>query len=65
MENIAQHYLSQQDALLIAERLLSWTDESVRDDLSAYPDVHPEHAVSTRDMLLRWLKDLNTGRYRI
>ncbi len=62
MRDIALGYLSEQDALLIAERLLLWNDESVRDDLSAYPDVNPEHAVRTRDLLLRWLKYLNVRR---
>ena len=55
MGDAAFGHLLKQDALLIAERLLSWTDESVEDDLSAYPDVNPDHAVSIRDLFLRWL----------
>jgi len=62
MRKAAFGYLLQQDALLIAERLLLWSDESVRDDLSAYPDVNPEHAVRIRDLLLRWLERQKEGR---
>lgn len=55
MRNIAFDSLLQQDSLLIAERLLLWNDESIKDDLLAYPDVNPDDAVKARDMLLRWL----------
>lgn len=45
-----------QDALLLAERLLGWTDEAIREDLLAYPGVDPADAISMRDELLGMLK---------
>jgi len=56
METRAKRLLAQQDALLVAERLLAWTDASIRKDLKAYPDVDPRDAIETRDRLLKWLK---------
>jgi hypothetical protein len=56
MEPLARRLLMEQDALLLAERLLSWTDERITADLEAYVDVSPEEARQTRDMLLQWLK---------
>jgi hypothetical protein len=48
---------------LVAERLLSWTDASIRKDLKAYPDVDPRDAIEIRDRLLKWLKSIcRTGR---
>ena len=40
----------------ISERLLTWTDEAIREDLVAYPGVDPTDAISMRDELLRLLK---------
>lgn len=51
-----QKAVGEQDALLLAERLLAWTDTAIRDDLVAYPGVDPADAISTRDELLRLLK---------
>ena len=48
--------IKQQDALLMAERLLSWSDEQIDDDLAAYDDVNPADARQARDLLLKWLK---------
>jgi hypothetical protein len=45
-----------QDALLMAERLLGWSDAALRDDLRAYPDVDPSDALSMRDQLLGMLR---------
>jgi hypothetical protein len=56
MEPLARRLLTEQDALLLAERLLSWTDERITADLESYVDVSPEEAKQTRDMLLQWLK---------
>jgi len=56
METLARRLLLEQDALLLAERLLSWTDTRIMADLAAYVDVSPEDAKITRDMLLNWLK---------
>lgn len=51
-----QKAVAEQDALLLAERLLGWTDEAIREDLLAYPGVDPADAISMRDELLRLLK---------
>ena len=51
-----QKAVAAQDALLLAERLLAWTDDAIRDDLLAYPGVDPDDAISMRDELLRLLK---------
>ena len=51
-----QKAVAAQDALLLAERLLAWTDEAIGEDLLAYPGVDPADAVSMRDELLRLLK---------
>lgn len=52
----AKRLLAQQDALLLAERLLAWTDEAIEKDLNTYTDVNPGDAKETRDLLLGWLK---------
>jgi len=52
----AKKLLAGQDAALLAERLLSWTDAALAADLAAYDDVAPEHAREARDLLLDWLK---------
>jgi hypothetical protein len=57
MEADARRFLGEQDALLLAERLLAWTDESLVQDLAAYDDVEPAIAGKARDMLLRWVHD--------
>jgi hypothetical protein len=51
-----QKAVAAQDALLLAERLLGWTDDAIRDDLLAYAGVDPVDAISMRDELLRLLK---------
>jgi len=56
METLAHRLLMAQDALLVTERLFSWTDERITADLEAYVDVSPEEAKKTRDMLLKWIK---------
>jgi hypothetical protein len=45
-----------QDALLLAERLLAWSDAAIRDDLRAYPDVDASDAIAMRDDLLALVK---------
>ncbi|MBI4026912.1 MAG: hypothetical protein HY360_18145 [Verrucomicrobia bacterium] len=52
----ARRLLSKQDALILAERLLNWTDQAVKRDLSVYPDVNPHEGIRARDLLLQWLK---------
>lgn len=56
LESDARLALAQQDAVIVAERLLAWTDEEIRKDLEAYPDVDPVDASEARDLLLGWLK---------
>jgi hypothetical protein len=57
LEPLARSVLRKQDALLLAERLLSWSEESIENDLAAYPDVDPRQGMQTRNLLLRWLKE--------
>lgn len=56
LERAARVALRQQDALIVAERLLGWTDDAVREDLEAYPDVDPGDAIEARERLLGWLE---------
>ena len=56
LQLFAKNLLAQQDALLLTERLLGWTDSDIKKDLKAYADVDPGDAVKTRDLLLQWLK---------
>jgi len=51
-----QRAVAAQDALLLAERLLGWTDAAIREDLLAYPGVDPTDASAMRDELLALLK---------
>ncbi len=53
----AHRLLLEQDAALIAERLLNWTKKRLAEDLAAYPEVSADQAVAVRDMLLQWLKE--------
>ncbi len=56
LQDLARRILREQDALILAERLLSWTDKALADDLVAYPDVNPVDARKARDWLSRELK---------
>lgn len=47
------------DALLLAERLLGWTDDAIRDDLKAYVDVDPQRAIAMRNELLVLVRSQN------
>src|SRR4029077_14707395 len=40
--------VSEQHALILAERLLGWTDEALREDLKLYPGVNPDDAIAMR-----------------
>jgi hypothetical protein len=51
-----QKAVADQDALLLVERLLGWTDAAIREDLLAYPGVDPADAIAMRDELLALLK---------
>ena len=52
----ARRLVGQQDALLLAERLLAWTDDDIAEDLRPYSGVSPTDASRARDMLLQWLR---------
>jgi hypothetical protein len=52
----ARRLLAGQDAVLLAERLLAWTDEAIEEDLRAYDDVSPSFAQEARDLLLKWAR---------
>ena len=56
----ARTLLAQQDALLLVERLLAWTDAEIDRDLEAYEGVSTADAKETRDMLLGWLKQMGS-----
>ena len=62
MERDARELLAQQDAALLAERLLAWSDTAIAEDLAVYDDVDPADARGARDRLLAWLKDESGGR---
>jgi len=53
---MARRLVAEQDALLLAERLLAWTDDAIAADLRAYPEASPTDAQAARDLLLEWLK---------
>ncbi len=55
LESLARRALSTLDEVLLAERLLSWTDQLLEADLKAYPGVDPGRARQARDLLLSWL----------
>ncbi|MCA1596944.1 MAG: hypothetical protein LC772_11045 [Chloroflexi bacterium] len=53
---MARRLALEQDALLLAERLLAWTDEEIEKDLRSHPGVPPAEAIAARDLLLSWLR---------
>jgi hypothetical protein len=57
LEHAFRRLVADQDALLIAERLLGWTDDSIRDDLRGYVDVDPADAIAMRDQILALLPE--------
>lgn len=56
MEPQARRLLREQDAVLLVERLLGWTDADIEEDLLAYDDVATDDALESRDLLLQWIK---------
>lgn len=56
LERALRAAVAAQDALLLAERLLAWTDASIRDDLRAHLDVDPEAAIAMRQRLLELVR---------
>ena len=53
---LARELIAGQDALILSERLLLWTDSALRSDLEIYEDVDPAQAMEARDLLLSWIK---------
>lgn len=56
MEKKAKTLLAEQDAVILTERLLAWTDKAIAKDLAAYSDVKSTDAAMARDRLLAWVK---------
>jgi hypothetical protein len=56
IKGLARELIASQDALILSERLLLWTDSAIRNDLKIYEDVNPEQAMEARDLLLSWIK---------
>ncbi len=56
LASVAKEIIAGQDALILIERLLSWSDQTIQDDLLVYTDVDPRDAMEARDFLLEWLK---------
>ena len=56
MNALARGLLAAQDAVLLVERLLGWSDAELEKDLEAYDDVSVGDAREARDLLLRWIK---------
>ena len=62
-EDTVRELLAAQDALLIAERLCGWSDDDIERDLRAYEDVCADDSKEARDLLLKWLRELeNPGK---
>ena len=61
LEGLARRLVAEQDFLLMAERLLSWTDAEILSDLKSYRDVSLADAQWTRDTFLRWLRTRSAG----
>lgn len=57
LEGAVRAALREQDAALIAERLLGWTTEALEADLAGYPGLSVEEAEAIRDRMLEWLRD--------
>jgi hypothetical protein len=57
METLARRLLAEQDALLLVDRLLAWSDTELEKDLQAYEDVSAADAREARDLLLRWTRE--------
>jgi len=61
LERIARRVFAGQDAIILAERLLGWTDDAIRKDLEAYADVRWTDAIEARRLLLSWLGAKGSG----
>jgi hypothetical protein len=56
LQHALRKAVADQDALLLVERLLGWTDDAIRDDLRGYVDVDPGEAIAMRDALLAMVR---------
>jgi hypothetical protein len=54
---LARELIAGQDALILSERLLLWTESALRSDLEIYEDVDPEQAVEARNLILSWIRE--------
>lgn len=61
MKALARDLLAAQDAVLLVERLLGWSDAALEKDLEAYDDVSADDAREARDLLLKWIKSAAAG----
>jgi hypothetical protein len=61
LEAEARRLLRRQDAVLLVERLLAWSDRAIAKDLRAYDDAPPAQAREARDLLLAWVKTDSGG----
>ncbi|MCX7016198.1 MAG: nucleotidyl transferase AbiEii/AbiGii toxin family protein [Candidatus Sumerlaeota bacterium] len=61
LEQLARRRVAEQDGLLMAERLLRWTDAEILSDLKSYRDASLADAQWTRDTFMRWLKAEASG----
>jgi len=57
MQALAHRLLAAQDAVLLVERLLGWSDAELENDLAAYEDVSVSDAREARELLLKWIKN--------
>lgn len=56
LERVLARAVAAQDRLVLAERLLAWTDAVIREDLRSHADVDPDDALGMRDRMLRMLR---------
>ncbi len=58
LEPELRRVLSEQDGLMLLERLVGWTNEGIDEDLAGYGDVDPADARACRDWLIGQVKGL-------
>ena len=56
LTGFAKEIVASQDVLILSERLLSWSDQAIHDDLAIYEDIDCRDAVEARDLILAWIK---------
>lgn len=53
----ARQIVKSQDALILAERLVAWSEDSLHEDLTPYRDVDAGDALYARDLVFGWLRE--------